>query len=163
MSPGAVDDVAVMGRLLASVDGVDRSRVCVRGSSMGGFMAIHAAAISPDLAGVIAICPAGEDHLRRGLRSGKFEMRVDVDALDAWLGEHDLRAAVEALGSKPLLLLHADGDEEIPSDWSRELHEHKAAARKLIIPPGGHHRSLQHDQELQGVSLQWLGKALSAR
>jgi uncharacterized protein len=158
MAPGAVGDVAMMAGLLASVDGVEEARICARGSSMGGFMAIHAGATSELIAGVIAICPAGEDQLRRGLRTGKFEMRADVEALDAWLGEHDLRAAVAALGAKPLLLLHADGDEEIPSDWSRELFEHKPDPRRLIITPGGHHRSLQHDQELQGVSLKWIGK-----
>jgi fermentation-respiration switch protein FrsA (DUF1100 family) len=162
MAPGAVDDVVAMGALLADTEGVDAGRICVRGSSMGGFMAIHAAAIGSVLAGVIAICPAGEGDLRRGLRRGTLEMRADVDALDAWLGEHDLRAAVEQLGSKPLLLLHARGDEQIPSEWSEELYEHKAEPRKLIVLPGGHHRSIQHDAELQGISLQWLEKELEA-
>ena len=48
------------------------------------------------VAGVIAICPATEEGLRRGLREGRFEMRADVDALDAWLGEHDLARAAAA-------------------------------------------------------------------
>ena len=30
--------------------------------------------------------------------------------LAAWLAEHDLRDAVELVGSKPLILLHAEGD-----------------------------------------------------
>src|SRR5438309_1242226 len=79
------------------------------------------------VAGVIAICPAGEDHLRRGLRAGRFEFRASPDAvaaLDAWLSEHDLRDAVERVGTKPLLLIHARGDEQIPSEWSAELHRH---------------------------------------
>ncbi|HYX11979.1 MAG TPA: alpha/beta fold hydrolase, partial [Candidatus Acidoferrum sp.] len=46
MSAEALADVGRMARLLSDVDGVDRSRVCVRGSSMGGFMAIQAAATS---------------------------------------------------------------------------------------------------------------------
>jgi fermentation-respiration switch protein FrsA (DUF1100 family) len=150
-----------MARLLAETDGVDPGRICVRGSSMGGFMAIHAAATSEEIAGVVAICPAGEEHLRRGLRGGSYDMRVDSTALDAWLGEHDLRAAVEALGSKPLLLIHARGDEEIPSEWSEELFEHATEPRKLIILPGGHHRSVQHDAELQGVALRWMDRALA--
>jgi uncharacterized protein len=160
MSPAAVGDVELMARLLADAEGVDERSVCVRGSSMGGFMAIHAAARSDAIAGVIAICPAGEDHLRRGLRAGSYEMRVDADALDAWLGEHDLRAAVEELGAKPLLLIHARGDERIPSEWSEELFEHAGEPRKLIVVPGGHHRSVQHDAELQGVALRWMERAL---
>jgi fermentation-respiration switch protein FrsA (DUF1100 family) len=161
MAPGAVADVATMARLLAGIDGVDRGRICVRGSSMGGFMAVHAAASHAEIAGVIAICPAGEEHLRRGLRAGRYEMRVDASALDAWLGEHDLRAAVEALGAKPLLLIHARGDEQIASEWSEELFEHAAEPRKLIVLPGGHHRSVQHDAEVQGIALRWMTRALA--
>ncbi len=160
MAPAAVADVARMARLLAGTDGVDAARICVRGSSLGGFMAIHAAASFDELAAVIAICPAGEDHLKRSLRAGTLKMRADPAALEAWLGEHDLRAAVEALGTKPLLLIHARGDEQIPSDWSAELYEHATEPRKLIIVAGGHHRSVQHDSELQGVSLRWIERAL---
>jgi pimeloyl-ACP methyl ester carboxylesterase len=161
MSPQAVEDVGRMARFLASQDGVDPARVFVRGSSMGGFMAIHAAAVTPEIAGVVAICPAGEGHLRRGLSSGRLDMRVDDEsraALDAWLGEHDLREAVEALGSKPILLIHAEGDEQIPYEFSRELYERAGEPRKLILLPGGHHRSAQHDAELQGVALRWLAQ-----
>ena len=36
-----------MAELLGAHEGVDPGRVAVRGSSMGGFLAIHAAALSP--------------------------------------------------------------------------------------------------------------------
>jgi dienelactone hydrolase len=163
MSPRAVGDVERMARFLAARDGVDPSRICVRGSSMGGFVAIHAAATSDSLAAVVAICPAGEQHLSRGLRDGSLELplsdmgRAD---LEAWLAEHDLRDAVELLGSKPLLLIHAAGDERIPSEWSAELYEHAPQPSKLILLPGGHHRSAQHDAELQGIALRWLERQL---
>src|SRR6185503_5704003 len=67
MSPAALADVSRMAGFLARVDGVDTSRVCVRGSSLGGFMAIQAAATSEAIAGAIAICPAGSEDLVRGL------------------------------------------------------------------------------------------------
>src|SRR5204863_9857626 len=117
MSPEALADVGRMARFLAGIDGVDASTVCVRGSSMGGFMAIQAAATSDAIAGATAICPAGSDHLLRGLRAGTMEMGIEPgteDALEAWLGEHDLRDAVELMGPKPLLLIHAEGDDQIP-------------------------------------------------
>jgi pimeloyl-ACP methyl ester carboxylesterase len=161
MEPGALGDVARMASFLAARDDVDASRICVRGSSMGGFWAIHAAATSPAIAGAIAICPAGEQHLLRALRAGELEFRAGADArsaLDAWLGEHDLREAAELMGAKPLIVLHAQGDERIPSDFSREVCERKPEPKKLVIVPGGHHRSVQHDAELQGVALSWLTK-----
>jgi len=161
MSPAAVGDVTRMTRLLGATEGVDPDRICVRGSSMGGFMAIHAAAVSDALAGAIAICPAGEEDLLRGLRRGELEMRVDAPALEAWLEEHDIREAVELMAAKPLLLIHAGGDEQIPYTWSEELYRHAREPRKLIVLAGGHHRSAQHDAEVHGIALRWLERALS--
>jgi uncharacterized protein len=164
MSPEALADVARMARFLAGHNGVDATRICVRGSSMGGFIAIHGAATSEAIRAVVAICPAGERHLLRGLRSGELEMRAGPEArsaLEAWLGEHDLCEAVELLGAKPLLLIHAEGDERIPSEWSQELYDHAGEPRKLILLPGGHHRSAQHDTELQGLALRWLERQLA--
>ncbi len=163
MSPGALADVGKMARFLAQVEGVDASRVCVRGSSMGGFMAIQAAATMEKIAGAIAICPAGAQHLIRGLRAGSLEMRLEPGAeraLEAWLGEHDLADAVELMGTKPLILIHARGDAQIPSDWSEHLYARAREPRKLILMPGGHHRSVQHDAELHGVALRWLERVL---
>jgi uncharacterized protein len=164
MAPAALADVGRMARLLAARADVDPGRVCVRGSSMGGFFAIHAAATSDAIAGAIAICPAGEEHLLRGLRRGDLEMRAGETsraALAAWLGEHDVREAAERMGRKPLILLHARGDERIPWEHSAELAERKPPPRKLVVLPGGHHRSVQHDPELQGLALAWLEKRLA--
>jgi len=166
MSPAALGDVAKMARFLASHDRVDASRICVRGSSMGGFWAIHAAATSTAIAGAIAICPAGEEHLRRMLAAKKLPFHTSEgtrDALVAWLGEHDLREAAELMGPKPLIILHAAGDERIPSDFSEELNARKPEPKKLIVLPGGHHRSVQHDPEMQSVALSWLAARLAQR
>ena len=64
------------------------------------------------------------------------------------------------LGARPLILIHARGDERIPSEWSEELYARTLEPRKLIVLPGGHHRSAQHDPELQGIALRWLGRSL---
>ena len=61
------------------------------------------------------------------------------------------------------MLLHADGDESVPVAHSRELHERSAAElKRLIVLPGGHHRSVQHDAELQGESLRFIHRAFAA-
>jgi uncharacterized protein len=162
MSGAAVDDVMAMARQLRSQEGLDPDRVAVRGSSLGGFLAICAAAESAEIAGVIAICPASEAHLARGLRHGKLEMRVaDPVALEAWLLARDIGAAVERLAPRPLILMHAEGDTQIPSDHSEELYERAGEPRKLVIAPGGAHGSVQHDGELQAVALRWLERELA--
>ena len=165
MGPGALADVGRMARFLGSLEGVEASRICARGSSMGGSMAIHAAATSDAIRGAIAICPAGEEHLLRGLRSGELEFKAGTEArraLSAWWEEHDLRDAAELMGSKPLILLHARGDERIPWEWSEELAARKPDPVKLIVLPGGHHRSVQHDAELQSVALSWISSRIQA-
>lgn len=161
MGPGALDDVGAMARLLAASSGVDPKRIAARGSSMGGFMAIQAAAMDPMLAGVIAICPASADHLARGLRRGELEMRVgDPVATELWLTESDLADAVERMAGRPLFLMHAEGDEKIPSWHSEELAERAREPVRLLLVPGGDHRSLQHDPELQTAALRWLEKRI---
>ena len=145
-----LDDLATMAELLPRP-------LALRGSSMGGYVALVGAERTGARA-VVAICPAGADMLARGARSGRFDVRVDLASLEAFLAEHDERLAVEAL-DVPLLLLHAEGDELVPVEHSRELAALAPNARLLAVP-GGHHRSIQHDGELQGESLRWLSKVL---
>jgi pimeloyl-ACP methyl ester carboxylesterase len=148
-----LDDVATVAGLLGDVP------LALRGSSMGGYVAILAAAQLGARA-VVAICPASADGLWRGLRSGELEFPADVPSLEAFLAEHPLDAAVERLAI-PLLLLHAEGDEQVPAAHSRELARLSPDPRsELVIVPGGHHRSVQHDAELQGHALRWLRRAI---
>ena len=71
--PGAIDDALAMVELLRA----HAPRVALRGSSMGGFQAIHAGARDPSVCAVVAICPAPEAGLLRFLRSGReLEFRV---------------------------------------------------------------------------------------
>ena len=92
---------------------------------------------------------------------GELGFDADVDALERLLSGHDLHRAVESL-EIPLLLLHAEGDERVPVQHSRELAERlRAPGSRLITVPGGHHRSVQHDPELRAVSLRWLERALA--
>jgi pimeloyl-ACP methyl ester carboxylesterase len=162
-SGAAVDDVISMVDLLAVQPEVDAGRVLVRGSSLGGFLAISAAAAGPDVAGVIAICPAGEDDLARGLRQGRFEMRVgDPLALEAWLAAQDVGEAVERIAGRPLIIMHAEGDTRIPSEHSEKLSERAGEPRKLVIVAGGAHTSVQHDPELQATALRWIERELDA-
>jgi dipeptidyl aminopeptidase/acylaminoacyl peptidase len=157
--PGALDDVAAMLALLRDRAGVDR--LALRGSSMGGFQAIHAAARDPSLCAVVAICPAPEDSLLRMLRSDEaLRFECDARATEVWLESLDLFESAAGLGDETaLLLLHARGDEQIPWTVSERVHEAAHEPKRLLVLPGGHHRSLQHDMELQAVSRRWILQA----
>jgi len=154
-----IDDVTMMAELLR--DGLaPAAPIALRGSSLGGFLAILAA--QPARAGaVVAICPASAGGLRRGLQRDAYGFRADRGQLLELLDSVALEAAVRAL-AVPLLLLHAQGDEQVPVEHSRELAAvAHAPGSRLIEVPGGHHRSVQHDEELQAVSLRWLHRALN--
>ncbi len=156
-----VDDVCAMAAKLREAIGDASAPIALRGSSMGGYFAILAAAPA-QAAAVVAICPASGEGLRRGLRAGSFAFDADRAALDPFLEAHDLHPAVESLGV-PLLLMHAEGDERVPVEHSRELAAQAThPASRLIAVPGGHHRSVQHDDELQAVSLRFIARALNA-
>jgi len=161
MDRRALEDVASIASLLRARIGDPGAAVAVRGSSMGGCFAILAAPLA-DARAVVAICPAGTTGLRRGLAAQTLHFDADVQSLDALLAACDLTSAVQALHA-PLLLLHAEGDEVVPVEQSRELARHLPAnGSRLITLPGGHHRSIQHDAELQAVSLRFIERALAA-
>ena len=155
MDGRALDDVCTMAALSRERTGIDA--VALRGSSMGGYLALVTAAPAGASA-VVAICPANGSSLARGLQAGRFDFDADIGALAPLLAEHDELRAAEELGV-PLLLLHAEGDEVVPVEHSRALHV-AAAGSRLVAVPGGHHRSVQHDGELQALALRFIERAL---
>ena len=160
MDGRALKDVATMATLLRDELKAADAPIALRGSSMGGCLAILAAPIARAKA-VVAICPADPEGLRRGLHSGELGFDADLGALERLLAENDLHRTVKSLGI-PLLLLHAEGDERVPVQHSRELAERMNVPHsRLITVPGGHHRSVQHDPELRAVALRWIDRALS--
>ena len=160
LGASAVDDVLSMCALVRE----RAPRLALRGSSMGGFMAIQAAAADGDVDAVVAICPAPEDFLLRGLRSERFEFRTDRESLEPWLEGASLKEAAASLAPRcALLLLHAQGDEQVPYTVSQELHAAAGEPKRLLVMPGGHHRSIQHDLELQTEALRFVERAVAAR
>jgi alpha-beta hydrolase superfamily lysophospholipase len=159
-SPGPLDgrlldDAATVAGLLAP------GPVALRGSSLGGYVAI-AAAERVGAAAIVAICPAPAAGLADALRARRFGFDADVEPAAAMLSEHDLPDVVER-STVPLLLLHAEGDEQVPVEHSRLLAARSAApVTRLIVTPGGHHRSVQHDPELQAEAVRFLRRAFAA-
>ena len=146
-TPGTLD-ARMLDDVASAAELVPRPLV-LRGSSLGGFLAI-AAAERAGADAIIAVCPAPAEGLGRLFGD-----------LAGFFAEHDLGLVVEQ-SSTPLMLVHAQGDERVPYQHSVDLHERTAAAQKrLLILPGGHHRSVQHDEEIQNESLRWVRRALA--
>ena len=96
--------------------------IALRGSSMGGYLALVRAAADSRAGAVVAICPASASGLRRGLRDAGSSFDADVAALcDASWRARRAAAASPTRSTAPVLLLHAEGDEQVPVEHSREL------------------------------------------
>jgi uncharacterized protein len=131
----------------------------LRGSSMGGYLALVAAA-EAGAAAVVAICPAPAPLLARGLRTGRLEVAADTASFGALLAERPLDAAVAALDI-PVLIQHAEADEQVPVAGSLELAPLlRHPASRVDVTPGGDHRSVQHDPAAQAAALEWLRAAI---
>jgi dienelactone hydrolase len=120
----------------------------VRGSSLGGFLALHAATRTPAVRAVVALCPAHQDGLadRRGLD---------------WARTLPLQDAVRRHDGVARGYWHARGDELVPWQWSQRLHSASPHPRHLRITMGGHHRSLQHDLAVQDDTIAFLAAHLA--
>jgi uncharacterized protein len=161
LGPGLVGDALAMCDLMRE----HAPAVALRGSSLGGFTAIMAAAASHgSVRAVAALCPAPGDLLARALRSEEreIEFRADAERLEPWLASVSLVDAAASLGAAgvALLLMHARGDEQVPYTVSEELFAAASEPKRLLLVPGGHHRSLQHDVEMQNEALRFLERAL---
>lgn len=147
---GMIDDIDDGVGWLAEQGIVDRARVCIMGSSYGGYAAIWAAIRSPDRYRC-AISWAGPTDLRRMLRHDaryvvpqrymrewrrhfEGEERADLDAVSP------LRQQVRL--SVPLLIGHGERDSRVPVDQSRDLvralTRRNAALESVFYPEAGH-------------------------
>lgn len=147
LGPGVLEDIVTMAGLLGP------GPLFLRGSSMGGLLAL----ISAERVGaraVVAICPAEGDGMVRGLQSGRVEFRAEMPGAADFFAVSDPEAAAVALGPD-LMLMHADGDERVSVEVSVHL-SRMARGSTFVRVPGGHHRSIQHDGEMQARSIAFL-------
>jgi uncharacterized protein len=150
----AIEDVAAAAALLPP--GLP---LALRGSSMGGYLALVSATVV-GAAAAVAICPAPAPLLADGLRDGRLEFAADAAAVEALLAAHPLEEAVAAL-EIPVLIQHAEGDERVPVAGSRAL-ELRHPRSRLDVIAGGDHRSVQHDAGAQAAALTWLRRVMPA-
>lgn len=150
MDSRIVSDAVAMAGLF---DGLP---VGIRGSSMGGWVAL-AAAEESNAKALVPICPTTAAQLTLGAQSGRFPFEADLPSLVGKLTEGE-----PAAPSVPTLLLHAAGDEIVSVERSRELAPLLTHPDSRYIEfPGGHHRSLQHDPEVTALTVRFLAAHLA--
>jgi dienelactone hydrolase len=144
LDAGALDD-ALAGLALLRARG--HARLGVRGSSMGGFLALHAAARDASVRAVVALCPA----THRGL--GRHQEA-------AWAAAMPLAPAVRRADGVARGYWHATGDERVPWGATFALHQITPQPTRLHVALGGTHRSLQHDPAIRAATVGYLAEGL---
>lgn len=145
LDAGAVEDVLAALDLLAERGA---GPLGLRGSSLGGFLALHAAARHQAVRAVVALCPA--HHVGLADRHPRLE----------WARAMDLTVAVAGADGVARGFWHARDDEVIPWQWSWVLHQAASHPKHLRIVMGGSHRSLQHDPVVQADNTTFLAEHL---
>lgn len=146
LGPGALDDVLAGLGWLA---GRGHAPLGLRGSSMGGWLALHAAAREPRARAVVAICPARPEGL--AARIGD-DWPLALPLGDA-VGRHDGVARG---------YWHATGDRSVPWASTLALAGRTPHPMRLRIALGGGHNTLQHDAAVLAESVAFLARHLGA-
>jgi len=163
---GWLDDLrAAIDHLTASVATLG---VWVAGTSTGGSLAVCEAADDPRVLGVAALAPRADfddwasqprRFLEHAREIGAVRHASFPPSFDQWARE--LRAArpLEAarrLRPRPLLVVHGDDDEVVPTIDARLLADAHGSAELRIISGAGHR--LRHDPRAVAVLLGWLDR-----
>ncbi len=151
MDERILTDVSTIAQLLP------KGPLALRGSSMGGWIALAAAELcNADV--VVAICPATAEQLAYGITAERVDFDADTQAICAVLNAGDPPPP-----AVPVLLMHAAGDEVVQVTRSRALAQQLPhPGSRYIEQPGGHHRSLQHDPEMVAAMVRFTAAALRA-
>jgi dipeptidyl aminopeptidase/acylaminoacyl peptidase len=151
------DDILAAAQFLRQHPAVDSDCLCYRGSSMGGFYGLKAAA-TPGFAAVALLCPAGERVMLEGLEDTlpvDPSTRWDVASMKAYFQQQD-SLALAARVRCPVLLVHARGDDVVPLSHSLALTQHLGGDATLVALAGGSHTSAQHDPAVHRLTAGWL-------
>ena len=157
---------------LYRLDEVDKSKVCLLGSSAGAAVSVYVAANDPRISSVVTLaCPAEFsflstlsteqtvasliDHFRSigTIRDADFPPSVD-EWLEGFSRISPIRW-VDKISPRPLLLVHGDQDDVVALEHARKLYEKAKEPKEIFIIPGAGHRLRQEERAIT-TALSWL-------
>jgi fermentation-respiration switch protein FrsA (DUF1100 family) len=130
-----------------------------------------------DVYSVVAFCPGSEalftslveevGMVQRGHASEAISLsanmpRVDVNSVMQLLYRVDVYKASRRISPRPLLLVHCEGDQEVPPHISQKIYDTAREPKSLWLLPGGDHEFAQHDPATNARTLDWLRDQLTA-
>lgn len=164
---------------LCHLDEVDKSRLCLLGSSGGAAVSVYVAANDPRVSCVATLaCPAnfasppGKSAEERAVSLADHFRGIGVirdpafpPSPEEWLeGFNEVAPIrwVHRISPRPLLLIHGDKDDLVIIEHAFKLHERAGKPKKLVIIPGAGHR-LRLEEKAIATALDWLKSQIDLR
>jgi len=147
--PGLQADIDAALRYLLARPGLDANRIVVFGQSLGGAAAVYYVAHTPQRAHVKALVIDSAFSSHRDIAREKL-----ASFWGTWLFQYPLSwtvtddysplAAIDQIAPLPLLLVHGERDDIIPSEHSKRLFAAAAEPKQLwLVPDVGHIQAFQ--------------------
>jgi fermentation-respiration switch protein FrsA (DUF1100 family) len=154
---------------LASLEEVDRSRLCLLGSSGGAAISVYVAANDPRVSSLVTFaCPADFSFLADKKRAKatidhfrSIGLIRDADfppSEDEWFDGFNTVSPIhwiDRISPRPLLLIHGDKDDLVPVEHAYKLYEKATEPKELFVIPGASHR-LRLEEKAITAALNWL-------
>lgn len=167
---GWIDDLRTAIDHLIDTTGV--TRVVLVGTNTGGPIAICVGADDPRVAAAALLSPRADfddwaDHPRRFLDHAREIGAVSTPgfpkSMDDWtraFRRFRPAAAAKRFAPRPLLVMHGEDDESVPTTDARQLAQAHGDAELHLLPGAGHR--LRHDPRALAILLGWLERVRSA-
>jgi len=161
---GWIDDLRAAIEHLVGMFGV--SRVVLVGTNTGGSVAICVAADDPRVVAAALLSPRADfddwaDHPRRFLDHARDIGAVRTPgfpaSMDDWtraFRRFRPTAAARRFAPRPLLVMHGEDDESVPTSDARQLAQAHGSAELSLLQGAGHR--LRHDPRAVAILLGWL-------
>ncbi len=159
---------------LVSLEKVDKSRLCLLGSSGGAAVSVYVAANDPRISSLVTFaCPAEFSFLTDKQRAmatidhfRSIGVIRDTDfphSMDEWLEGFSAVSPlrwIDRISPHPLLLIHGDKDDLVPVEHAYKLYERAGEPKELVIIPDVGHR-LRLEEKAMTTALNWLKARLT--
>lgn len=171
---GWIRDLEAAIAHLLSMEAVDKSRLCLLGSSAGAAVSVYVAANDPRVSCVVTFaCPADFSFLadRQRARATIDHFRTigvirDVNfpsSIQEWLDGFNIAAPIrwiDRISPRPILLIHGETDDLVPLAHAHKLFQRAGQPKELLIIPGAGHR-LRQEEKAVAAAMDWIGAKLS--
>ncbi len=166
---GWVHDLSAVIDYISGLEDVDKSRLCLLGSSAGAAVSVYVASNDLRISALATLaCPAEFGFITDSQRAKatidhfrSIGLIRDADfppSIGEWSANFDKVAPIkwiDKIAPRPLLLVHGDRDDLVPVEHAHRLFEKAGEPKKLVILPGAGHR-VRHEEKAISMASNWL-------